>query len=74
MEIILWVVRGIGDCEGRTLRDIAAFSTEVEANRFADSDQGRDMYGGRGDVIKRVLICHETAEDAGAKTWKRRGK
>jgi hypothetical protein len=65
-EINLWKVRVIADCEGRSTKEIAIFDNAREANNFASSDEGRDMYGRIGDVIPFTLTIFSTAQEAGA--------
>lgn len=55
----------IADCEGSSTKVLANFSSLIEANKFANSDQGRDMYGGKGVIKQVTLTIYDTAEEAG---------
>lgn len=61
-----WEVIVIADCEGRSMKTLACFTTESEAEKFSLSDAGRDMYGQEGDVALMDYSLFETAEEAGA--------
>lgn len=64
----------IDDCEGRSVKVAATFSSEDAAKEYAISDQGRDMYKRVGDIVHKKLIIFDTAEEAGAESMNERKK
>ena len=66
----LWELRVIADCEGRSTKITARFTNKQAAQEFAESDQGRDMYGHIGEILATTLELYDTAEEAGAASVK----
>ena len=52
----------INDCEGRSSTRKASFSNRPECEKFAQSDQGRDMYGSVGNIKDRTITIFDTAD------------
>lgn len=62
--IRFYAVSVMADCEGRSSKTIARFSTFDAANAFSTTDQGRDMYGGAGRVSERNIQICDTLDEA----------
>lgn len=62
MQVIdFWAVEVIDDCEGKTSKDLAYFSSQLAAEAFS---KGVNYYGDDGIVRPCQVVMFDSAEEA----------